>query len=172
MPRRLAAAFTVASAVAATMPPAAASACTLVLADHRSNQPLGRLPLDPEAPGFRVAFTHSVLGTPVEDRYVFRRGADGWQAVLVEEHWLGEGYGLPSAAEPGETLVRDDSLGPGGWRLTMQRLVHPLVVLALPSQNMRVIIDGQPPVFLGSLGPPVPKSVSMVLDGCRAAGAS
>ena len=109
--------------------PMAAPACTLTLADHRRGPVLARLPLDPTAPALRVAFTHSVLGTPVEDHYVFRHGASGWQAVLVEERWVGEGYGLPIAAGPGETLVRDHSLGSDGWKLTLQRPVHPLVVL-------------------------------------------
>ena len=162
----------VATAAAAALPSVAATACTLVLADHRSAQVLREVPLDPSAPGLRVAFTHSVLGTPVEDRYVFRRVAGGWQAVLVEERWLGEGYGLPIAAGPGEQLVRDDSLGPGGWRLTLQRPVHPLVVLALPSQHMRVIVDGQAPILLGTLGPPAPTSVAMHVDGCPAPGGS
>ncbi|MCP5272717.1 MAG: DUF1850 domain-containing protein [Burkholderiaceae bacterium] len=161
-----------ATAAAAALPSVAASACTLVLADHRSAQVLREVPLDPSAPGLRVAFTHSVLGTPVEDRYVFRRVAGGWQAVLVEERWLGEGYGLPIAAGPGEQLVRDHSLGPGGWRLTLQRPVHPLVVLALPSQRMRVTVDGQAPILLGTLGPPAPTSVAMHVDGCPAAGGS
>jgi hypothetical protein len=162
----------VATVAAAALPPVAASACTLVLADHRSAQVLGQVPLDPSAPGLRVAFTHSVLGTPVEDRYVFHRVAGAWQAVLVEERWQGEGYGLPIAAGPGEQLVRDDGLGPGGWRLTLQRPVHPLVVRALPSQRMRVIVDGQAPILLGSLGPPAPTAVAMHVDGCPAPGGS
>jgi hypothetical protein len=44
-------------------------------------------------------FEHSVLGTPVEDRYRFT--PRGWRA-LVEERFDGEGYGLPHAAGPGE----------------------------------------------------------------------
>lgn len=152
--------------------PVAASACTLTLADHRRGPVLARLPLDPAAPALRVAFTHSVLGTPVEDRYVFRHGAAGWQAVLVEERWVGEGYGLPIAAGPGQTLVRDRSLGSDGWKLTLQRLVHPLVVLALPSQRMRVLVDGQAPVLLGGLGPPAPTSVALQVEGCPTRDAS
>lgn len=149
----------------------ASATCSLVLADHRDGRVLARVPLDPAAPALRVAFTHSVLGTPVEDRYVFRHdrddghGAPRWRAVLVEERWEGEGYGLPIAAGPGETLVRDGD----GWRLTLQRPVDPLVVLALPSQRMRVIVDGRAPILLGSLGPPPPTSVAMHVDGCPAA---
>ena len=112
------------------------------------------------------------LGTPVEDHYVFRHGASGWQAVLVEERWVGEGYGLPIAAGPGETLVRDHSLGSDGWKLTLQRPVHPLVVLALPSQRMRVLVDGQAPVLLGGLGPPAPTSVALQVEGCPTRAAS
>jgi hypothetical protein len=136
-------------AAAASAPPA----CVLLLA---------RVPLDAREPAFRVAFTHSVLGTPVEDRYVFRPGAAGWQAVLVEERWQGEGYGLPIAAAPGEALERDGA----GWRLRLARVVDPLVVLTLPSQRMRVLVDGQPPLLLGSLGPPPPASVAMHAEGC------
>lgn len=159
-----------AALAAAALAGASAStpACSLVVADHRDPRVLARLPLDPASPAMRVAFTHSVLGTPVEDRYVFRHGARGWRAVLIEERWQGEGYGLPIAAGPGETLVRDDSLGPGGWRLNLQREVHPLVVMALPSQQMRVQIDGQAPLLLGSLGPPPPVSVAMTIDNCPA----
>jgi hypothetical protein len=153
---------------AALLGPAGVSACTLVLADHRSGHLLARVPLDPAAPGLRVAFTHSVLGTPVEDRYVFRPGPEGWQAVLVEERWQGEGYGLPIAAGPGETLERDGE----GWRLTLQRPVHPLVVRSLPSQRMRVIVDGRPPMLLGALKTPAPRSVAMRVDGCPAPAAS
>jgi len=142
------------------------AACTLVLSDHRSGSRLARVPLQAAAPGpsMRVAFTHSVLGTPVEDRYVFRPGPDGWQAVLVEERWQGEGYGLPIAAGPGERLERDGE----GWRLQLARVVQPLVVLALPSQRMRVIVDGRPPILLGSLATPPPVSVAMRVEGCAA----
>ncbi len=150
------------AAMAAALLPLATPACTLVLTEHRSARVLARLPLDPATPALRVAFTHSVLGTPVEDRYVFRPGAGGWRAVLVEERWQGEGYGLPIAAGPGEALVRDGD----GWRLTLQREVQPLVVLALPAQHMRVLIDGRPPLLLGSLGPPPPVSVAMTVEDC------
>lgn len=131
----------------ALLAPAAVPACTLVLAEHRSGRELLRLPLDPAAPQARVLFTHSVLGTPVEDSYRFRPDATGWRAHLVEERWTGEGYGLPIAAGPGETLVREGE----GWRLTLDREVHPLVVRPLPAQGMRVQLAGQAPVLLGTL---------------------
>lgn len=166
--RRARRAALAAAALAGASASTAAPACSLVVADHRAPRVLARLPLDPASPAMRVAFTHSVLGTPVEDRYVFRHGARGWRAVLVEERWQGEGYGLPIAAGPGESLVRDESLGPGGWRLTLQREVHPLVVLALPSQQMRVLVDGRAPLLLGNLGPPPPVSVAMTVDNCPA----
>lgn len=140
-----------AAAAAALCAHAPSSACRLVLAEHRTGQVLAHLPLPPAAPGLRIAFTHSVLGTPVEDRYVFRHGRDGWHAVLVEERWQGEGYGLPHAAEPGQRLEPDPSFGPDGRRLTLQRVVQPLVVRPLPAQDMRVLVDGQPPLRLGSL---------------------
>lgn len=130
---------------------APAAACSLVLSEHRTGQVLARLPLPPAAPGLRIAFTHSVLGTPVEDRYVFRHGTAGWQAVLVQERWQGEGYGLPHAAGPGEVLAPDPAFAPEGRRLTLQRVVQPLVVRPLPAQQMRVLVDGQPPLLLGTL---------------------
>ena len=86
--------------------PGVGSACALVLTEHRSGLALTRLPLNPAQPAADVAFTHSVLGTPVLDRYVWRHSAQGWRAHLVEERFEGEGYGLPSAAGPGERLLR------------------------------------------------------------------
>jgi hypothetical protein len=105
--------------------------CELVLRDHRSGTELQRLPLDPQAPELRIAFVHSVLGTPVIDRYRFTP-----QAQLVEEVFEGEGYGLPYTAGPGETLTRAGA----GWRLQLDRSVHPLVVRPLPQQRMRLLL--------------------------------
>jgi len=109
----------------------ARAACALVLLDHRSGTVLQRLPLDPRTPELRIAFVHSVLGTPVIDRYRFTP-----RARLVEERFEGEGYGLPHAAGPGETLTRDGA----GWRLQLDRAVHPLVVRPLPQQRMRLLL--------------------------------
>jgi len=156
------AAILAAAALSTLAHAAPAPMCVLVLTEHRSDRPLARLPIGAPEPAFRVAFTHSVLGTPVEDRYVFQHAAEGWQAMLVEERWQGEGYGLPIAAGPGEVLERDGN----GWRLRLARVVDPLVVLALPSQHMRVLVDGRPPLLLGSLGPPAPTSVAMRVEGC------
>jgi hypothetical protein len=109
----------------------ARAGCELVLSDHRSGTELQRLPLDPQVPELRIAFVHSVLGTPVIDRYRFTP-----QARLVEERFEGEGYGLPYAAGPGETLARSGA----GWRLQLDRPVHPLVVRPLPQQRMRLLL--------------------------------
>lgn len=140
-----------------------AAACTLVLAEHRSARELLRLPLDPATPEVRVSFTHSVLGTPVEDRYRFRQGTEGWRAHLVEERWVGEGYGLPISAGPGETLQRDGE----GWRLTLNRPVHPLVVRPLPAQRVRVqagVTEGtSAPLLLGTLSP---HAIEMHVEDC------
>lgn len=111
----------------------AAAACELVLSVHRSGVELQRLPLDADAPEARVAFDHSVLGTPVVDRYRFTP-----QARLLEERFEGEGYGLPHAAGPGETLQRDGA----GWVLRLDRAVQPLVVRPLPQQRMRLVLPG------------------------------
>jgi hypothetical protein len=125
-----------------------AAACDLVLAAHPDGRELARAPLDPAAPALRVAFTHSVLGTPVEDHYRFRPGPDGWRAHLVAERFRGDGYGLPHAAGPGEQLQRDGD----GWRLLTDRVVHPLVVRALAAQHMRLLLPGREALPLASLG--------------------
>jgi hypothetical protein len=110
---------------------AGAAACELVLSEHRSGTELQRLPLDASAPGLRIAFEHSVLGTTVIDRYRFAP-----EARLVEERFEGQGYGLPHAAGPGESLQRDGE----GWRLMLDRVVDPLVVRPLPQQRMRLLL--------------------------------
>ena len=139
--------------------PGAAPACELVLTEHRSGRALTRLPLNPAQPAADVAFTHSVLGTPVLDRYVWRHSAQGWRAHLVEERFEGEGYGLPSAAGPGERLLRHGA----GWRLLLDRVVEPLVVLPLPAQSMRVVLPNGREVLLGQLSP---KSIEMRAENC------
>lgn len=137
----------------------AAIGCELVLTEHRSERPLARLALDPAHPAARISFTHSVLGTPVVDHYEWRRHADQWRAHLVQEQFQGDGYGLPHVAGPGETLKRDGD----GWRLLLDRVVHPLVVLPLPSQSMRVVIGERPALLLGSLSS---RSIEFRALGC------
>jgi hypothetical protein len=136
--------------------------CELVLAEHRSGRELARLPLDAAQPSARIAFTHSVLGTPVVDHYVWRSDAGQWRAHLVEERFEGHGYGLPNAAGPGETLTREGD----GWRLRLDRVVHPLVVRPLPALQMRVSVGERPAVLLGSLSR---VSVSFHAEGCSPA---
>ncbi|MEZ5738362.1 MAG: TRAP transporter fused permease subunit [Burkholderiaceae bacterium] len=114
--------------------PATAPGCRLLLSEHRSGRPLLTLPLDPARPMAIVSFTHSVLGTPVSDRYLFKPAASSWRAHLVEERFEGSGYGLPHLPGEGETLTREGE----GWRLQLDRVVEPLVILPLPSQLMRV----------------------------------
>ena len=75
--------------------PFGAKACELVLTEHRSGILLTRLPLNSNLPSADIAFTHSVLGTPVLDRYVWKSSPQGWRAHLIEERFEGEGYGLP-----------------------------------------------------------------------------
>ena len=124
-----------------------AGACELVLSEHRSARELARLPLVSALPAAQIAFTHSVLGTPVSDRYVWRSHGNEWRAHLIEERFEGAGYGLPYMAGPGEALTRDGE----AWRLQLDRVVHPLVVLPLPSQQMRVVVGDRPAVHLGVL---------------------
>jgi len=109
----------------------ATAACELVLSEHRTGALLKRLPLDAAAPEMRIAFEHSVLGTTVTDRYRFAA-----TARLVEERFDGQGYGLPHAAGPGESLLRDGN----GWRLLLDRAVQPLVVRPLSQQRMRLLL--------------------------------
>jgi hypothetical protein len=115
--------------------------------------------MNPAHPAADVAFTHSVLGTPVLDRYVWRHSTQGWRAHLVEERFEGEGYGLPSAAGPGERLLRHGA----GWRLLLDRVVEPLVVLPLPAQSMRMVMPNGREVLLGQLSP---KSIEIRAENC------
>ena len=132
--------------------------CQLVLSEHRGQRELLRLPLTAAQPQFEIAFEHSVLGTTVVDRYVPRHDAGAWRAHLVEERFRGEGYGLPHAAGPGERLLRDGD----GWRLQLDRIVDPLVVLPLPAQHMRVRVDGHE----WPLGELSRGSVALSVRGC------
>ena len=108
-----------------------AAACELSLLEHRSGRELLRVLQ--AAPRLSVAFTHSVLGTPVEDRYVWRGGS--WR--LVEERFEGQGYGLPHTAGAGERLERDGD----GWRLALDRAVQPLLIRAPAVTRMRLVLD-------------------------------
>lgn len=143
-------------ALAAAGLPAVAAACELRAFEHRSGREVLRAPLGaaaaasaalpsstPAVPELRVSFVHSVLGTPVEDRYQWRAGT--W--VLVEERFEGEGYGLPYAAGKGERLERTA----GGWLLRLQRPIEPLVVRPLLAQRMRVSLDDGRSWLLGEL---------------------
>jgi hypothetical protein len=126
-----------------------ASACDLVLFEHRSGKEVLRWPTSQNPIKFNVSFTHSVLGTPVVDKYEFRSIHGSLKAVLVEEFFEGQGYGLPyGATSPGEKFERTAQ----GWRLSMNRLVDPLIQLPLPSQNIRLSM-GQQSILLGSLSP-------------------
>lgn len=151
-----AAAFAALTAVAAFVP---ASACELRAMEHRSGRELLRAPLaGAGVPELRVSFVHSVLGTPVEDRYQWRAGT--W--VLIEERFEGEGYGLPHAAEAGERLERTAT----GWRLHLERSVEPLVVRPLLAQRMRLTLDDGRTWLLGAL---TTQAVELRAEGCRRA---
>lgn len=105
--------------------------CELEVRDARSGQLIERFALDPHQPQAAIAFEHSVLGTTVVDRYRFTP-----RAVLVEESFEGQGYGLPASAGPGEQLLREGSR----MRLLLSRPVHPLVVRASVSQQTRLLL--------------------------------
>ena len=139
--------------------PSALQACELVLSEHRSGVFLIRLPLNSTLPTADIVFTHSVLGTPVVDRYVWRFGPKGWRAHLIEERFEGEGYGLPTHAAAGERLERYGS----GSRLLLNRVVDPLVVLPLPAQSMRIALPDQREFLLGQLSL---KSIEMRAENC------
>jgi hypothetical protein len=55
------------------------------------------LPLDAHRARVRIAFEHSVLGTPVVDRYRFTPACAPGRGAFD-----GQGYGLPHTAGPGE----------------------------------------------------------------------
>lgn len=134
-------------------------ACELVLSEHRSGIFLTRLTLNPSQPSADIAFTHSVLGTPVLDRYVWRFSAQGWRAYLVEERFEGEGYGLASNASAGEQLERHSA----GWRLMLNRLIDPLVVRPLPALKMRILLPDQREQLLGQLSQ---QSIQIRVENC------
>ena len=139
--------------------PPVSQACELVLTEHRSGVLLSRLPLNSTSPTADIAFTHSVLGTPVLDRYVWRADSQGWRAHLIEERFEGEGYGLPTQAAAGERLERYGV----GSRLLLNRVVDPLVVLPLPAQSMRIVLPDQREFLLGQLSL---KSIQMRAENC------
>lgn len=118
-----------------------------MVSEHRSGKELLRWPANTLPVRFEVSFEHSVLGTPVLDRYEFRWDQGQWRAYLVEEVHQGQGYGLPyGATEPGERYERMAD----GWRLSLNRLVDPLVQLPLPSQNTQLVMQDKA-VLLGDL---------------------
>lgn len=139
--------------------PFGAQACELVLTEHRSGILLTRLPLNSTLPSADISFTHSVLGTPVLDRYVWQSSPQGWRAHLIEERFEGEGYGLPTHAAEGERLERYGA----GSRLLLNRVVDPLVVLPLPAQSMRIVLPDQREFLLGKLSL---KSIEMRAENC------
>ena len=155
---RLPAAFAAALLGLAPLPAVLAAppavGCELVIDAAREGRVLARLPLDPRQPEIRIAFVHSVLGTTVIDRYRFLP-----QPVLVEEEFAGHGYGLPDGPAPGERWER---LSGDRIRLRLHRPVDPLVVLALPSQRMR-ILRPEGDLLLGSLGV---TRVALRTEGC------
>ena len=118
------------AAVAGAASPAAT--CTLELSDDRSGVLMRRVPVAQAE--VVVGFTHSVLGTPVRDRYVW----SGGQWRLVEERFEGAGYGLPHGAQPGEKLLREGN----GWRLVTDRVIDPLVVRDVPGADMHIEAAG------------------------------
>ena len=113
------------------------------------------LRLDWPSRTLRVAFVHSVLGTPVEDRYVWRDA--GWR--LVEERFEGQGYGLPHAAAEGERWMADGT----STRLLLNRTVMPLVIRPLPAQDMRVQLDDGRNWRLGHLST---QAIELQARGC------
>jgi hypothetical protein len=113
--------------------PMTSASCELVVTEHRSGREVLRWPINEQPPTFTVSFIHSVLNTPVVDRYELRFVQGQWKSFLVEEAFEGQGYGLPyGETSPGERYERTTQ----GWRLVMNRLVDPLVQLPLASQNV------------------------------------
>jgi hypothetical protein len=50
-----------------------------------------------------------------------------------------------------------------GWRLLLDRVVEPLVVLPLPAQSMRVVMPNGREVLLSDLSP---KSIEIRAENC------
>jgi hypothetical protein len=144
-----------AAALACVLLAPAVAGCELVLREHRSGRVLQRVALS--EPSLSIAFEHSVLGTTVTDRYEFRP-----HAVLIEERFDGQGYGLPYVAAPGERLTHDAN----GSRLELQRRVEPLVVRPLPAQRMRLLLPSGP-LLLGEL---TTQAIELHAEHCTPAG--
>lgn len=140
--------------------PFAVLACDLVLTEHRSGKEVLHWPITERPIEFSVSFVHSVLHTPVRDRYEAKWVDGSWKLYLVEETHEGQGYGLPyGATADGERYVRTEK----GWQLTMNRLVDPLVQLPLPSQNVTLHSQGRS-VLLGDLSP---RSILIEVQDCQ-----
>lgn len=137
-----------------------AQPCYLTLTQHRTGLVLASI-LMPDVPvRFSVEFIHSVLGTRVSDLYEMRFADGLWQAHLIEERFEGEGYGLPyGATEQGQRYERDAQ----GWRLTLDRVVDPLVQLPLPEQQVDLVWSGGR-IRIASVSQ---SSVRITLEGCQ-----
>jgi len=134
--------------------------CYLKLTEYRSGRELARLVMREQPVRFSVEFIHSVLGTRVSDRYEMRYVDGRWLAYLIEESFQGQGYGLPyGATSPGENFERVGD----GWRLSMQRVVDPLVQLPIPEQKIDLVWpEGR--VRLANLSK---SSIQIILEGCQ-----
>lgn len=134
--------------------------CYLTLTQHRTGLLLAKVLMRQQPARFSIEFIHSVLGTRVSDQYELRSDGANWRAHLIEEVFDGQGYGLPYAAlEPGERFERFGE----GWRLTLDRVVEPLVQLPLPEQKIELVLpDGR--LRLGALSE---TSVRITLEGCH-----
>ena len=128
-------------------------ACELLMRDHRSGGELARWSMNAAQPQIQIAFEHSGLGTTVTDTYRFTP-----RAVLVQEAFEGNGYGLPAAPAPGETLRHDGARSV----LTLHRVVDPLVVRNLPAQRMRLLM-GEREFLFASLPSP---SIELLAQHC------
>ena len=136
-------------------------ACYLTLAQHRTDLPLASILMRQRPVRFTIEFIHSVLGTRVSDLYEMRSDGGHWRAHLIEETFEGQGYGLPyGVTAPGERYER---LG-DGWRLTLDRVIYPLVQLPLPQQEIDLVWPmGR--IRIASLSE---SSVRITLEGCPA----
>jgi hypothetical protein len=104
-----------------------------VLTEHRSGAELQRLPLDAQAPEVRIAFEHSVLGTPVVDRYRFTP-----RARLVEERSTARATACRTPPARAKAAAQWQRLA-----VADRPRVDPLVVRPLPQQRMRLLAGGR-----------------------------
>ncbi len=113
--------------------PGIAFAACLELASHPDGFPLERVALP--APDFAITYLHSVTRTPVEERY----RTDGATLVETQMTFSQHGPGLPTAADPGGTMLTVD----GRVVVTMARSFDAIVMRVHADQSPQLHASGR-----------------------------